>query len=349
MGNMNFNEFVDYVKEHLFEHKPYYREACDITISHVAKNNGVTLTGLSIRETGFVLAPTIYMDGYFREYEEGRVIEAIMGEILFIFENSKNECDRDFDVDFINSFKNVEALIGARLINGPVNEARLGGMPHYKFGDLAVIFHIEMTLESHGPGLITVTNEMLKHWGIDASTLFETAQNNMLSNNPAVVKRIEAVMLEMIEATGRNPDISEEAMAFFKERAYNEDITSGMYVLSNKTASNGAIAMLQPGFIENISLKAGMDIFILPSSIHECILVPDDGSFDVQTLKKLINEVNTTQVPPEEVLSYNVYKFDYSSLQFLNAETYEPIVLEDVSKGFTVMFTPDQSEDECRA
>ena len=54
----------------------------------------------------------------------------------------------------------------------------------------------------------------------------------------------------------------------------------------------------------------GGDFFLLPSSIHEVILVPDNGKMDYRELEKMVHEVNETQVRPTERLSDNVYHYD---------------------------------------
>ena len=56
--------------------------------------------------------------------------------------------------------------------------------------------------------------------------------------------------------------------------------------------------------------EMGNNFFILPSSVHEVILLPDTGNEDSEDLKKIINAVNTTQVAPEEVLSDTLYRYD---------------------------------------
>jgi len=61
--------------------------------------------------------------------------------------------------------------------------------------------------------------------------------------------------------------------------------------------------------IEELSSIFGRDLYILPSSIHEVLVTPDNGLYEVEDLKKMVKEVNDTEVSPEERLSYSVYKY----------------------------------------
>ena len=51
------------------------------------------------------------------------------------------------------------------------------------------------------------------------------------------------------------------------------------------------------------------DLLILPSSIHEVLLIPDDHQKGYDFYMKMVDEVNRTQVEPEEVLSYKLYRY----------------------------------------
>lgn len=346
MDNMKFNEFIDYVREHIFDARPELQTTCEISVNQVNKNNGLQLTGLTIREEHTNIAPTIYLDGYFKDYENGRDIDSVVGEVFKIYENSAGEAAKGFDTEFLAKFENVEDRIGCRLINGAKNEGRLENMPHYKFGDLAVIFHIEIAMDQHGLGTITINDAMMEQWGIEPSKLMEAARANMEYGNAGKIRPIESVLIDIMAAKGELPDLPEDFFEMLEERATRDEITPGMYVLSNRTGVNGAVAMIQPGLLEEFAEKAGTNIYILPSSIHECILLPDDGNMTAEGLKEMVSEVNVNEVLPEEVLSDNVYMYDREAKQLMIAETREPMILEDVTKGFTMMYDPTKKVEE---
>ena len=82
-----------------------------------------------------------------------------------------------------------------------------------------------------------------------------------------------------------------------------------MKVLSNTRRIEGAVCILYPGVLESLAREEGHDLYILPSSIHEVILLPDTGAPSAEELKRMVREVNDTQVAPEEVLSYSLYRY----------------------------------------
>ena len=68
--------------------------------------------------------------------------------------------------------------------------------------------------------------------------------------------------------------------------------------------------MIYPGVLRALADDLGENFYILPSSVHEILLLPDSGAEDARYLREMIREVNATQVEPEEVLSDNLYYFD---------------------------------------
>lgn len=83
-----------------------------------------------------------------------------------------------------------------------------------------------------------------------------------------------------------------------------------MKVLSNTKRLHGAVCMLYPGVLKEMADRMGGDFFILPSSVHETILLPDAGEGLNGALRQMIREVNSTKVAPEEVLSDTLYRYD---------------------------------------
>lgn len=83
-----------------------------------------------------------------------------------------------------------------------------------------------------------------------------------------------------------------------------------MYVLTNENKYLGAAALLYPYVLNHIGKVLKNNFYVLPSSIHECILVPDSGQYSRMELMSMVREVNESQVAKEEILSYEVYYYD---------------------------------------
>ena len=80
-----------------------------------------------------------------------------------------------------------------------------------------------------------------------------------------------------------------------------------MLILTNQYKIYGATTMLYPGILKKISDKLDSDLVLIPSSIHEFLVLPRTIHDDIPTLNSFINEVNSTEVTDEEILSDHVY------------------------------------------
>ena len=83
-----------------------------------------------------------------------------------------------------------------------------------------------------------------------------------------------------------------------------------MYVLTNQSKTNGAGVLVQDGVLEKVGGMIGSDFYVLPSSIHEVLIVPDNGNMRLAELEDMVREVNATQVAPEDLLSDKVQYYD---------------------------------------
>ena len=91
---------------------------------------------------------------------------------------------------------------------------------------------------------------------------------------------------------------------------------SGMYVASNSDKLNGSSVILYRDMLKNFAESHDVEkLYILPSSLHEVIIIPDDANMekDIQMLNEMVVSVNCTQVQPEEILSDHVYVYEYST------------------------------------
>ena len=354
-NNMNFKDFIDYVTEHVLDDHPELKAVCDVTVAPVKKNNGIELTGLSIRMQDINIAPTIYLENYYKDYQAGRPMESVMEELYNVYEANRPDRMGEFNTDFLESFDNCCDRITCRLVSGSRNAEALDGMANLKFGDLAITFQVVAVIDNRGQGTINISDRMLEEWGKDTHDLLHAALHNQMFDHPGQIKPIETVLLDML-AKGDNPNEIPDDFIENLEARVDSDEVFGMYVMSNRYGMYGATAMLEQGLLSDFVDKAGTNVYILPSSVHECIVIPDTGEMDLDQLKSMVFEVNRTQVAPQEVLSDTVYLFDKDTHQLLIAETREPMEIQDPKRAFSIMWdpadhdafltTPDNAPDE---
>ena len=87
------------------------------------------------------------------------------------------------------------------------------------------------------------------------------------------------------------------------------DHPAGLYVLSNEEMYFGAVTIFYPGLLSVIADEFGSDLFILPSSVHECLILPCSQGIDPHALASIVRTVNETEVAEEDILSFSVYRY----------------------------------------
>ena len=184
------------------------------------------------------------------------------------------------------------------------NKKMLEGIPHKTVGDIAVVYRIDLQ-----DATTLVTNQLLEEYGITAEQLHADAVTAQIANHPPVLKNMSEIMAEM---SGGMFDMPE----------------SPMWVASIEGGMNGASVTQIPGFLEESAERLGGDFFVLPSSVHEVLFVPDDGSFERTELENMVRGVNAHEVSEADFLSNSIYHYDSVERVFEKAETFESRVAE---------------------
>lgn len=164
---------------------------------------------------------------------------------------------------------------------------------------------------------------LLENWKVSIDRIDELACKNTPDLFPEKLRSMNEIMKELIQ--------EQFASSFDGDDNTYEDILSQlmdgekedkaeMYVLSNAINMNGASVLLYPGVLHNFAMEQKSNFYILPSSIHETILLPADKKLSKESLCQMVSEVNSTQVPVEEILSNEVYYYDMTSDEFHIAE-----------------------------
>ena len=191
----------------------------------------------------------------------------------------------------------------------------LKNTPHTEKEDLSFIYKV-MIGESSADGVATITikEEHMAVWGVTVEDLHSLAMKNSQEKLPAKVQSMNDIMLEMLGRDGL-PEEVVEAMIM------NMPPENQMYVISNSNSVNGASAIFYSDALAELSDRlGGVDLFVLPSSVHEVIAVSTDMGTP-EMLAQMVQEVNGTQVSLEEQLSDHVYKFDAKTRELALADT----------------------------
>ena len=284
---MEYKEFVEYIKMNA----GYIAgEGGNITINHVIKNNGCEMDGLVIMEKGKDIAPTIYLDSFYELYTNGENIKNIIRQIEVIYEQNKNNVT--FDVNILKD------KIVYKVVNYRSNEKLLEQVPHKRILDLAVVFYCLLDNEYGRSATALIYNNNLKNWNVTIDDVYKAA----LKNTPDLLHSKISSMAALFEKCGVNVDGEEVDLKDY--------VPSDMYVLTNESKLNGAACILYENVLYDFAQKLGADLYILPSSVHEVILLPKLSMFEKDELVNMVKEVNTEGVAADEVLSDHVYEYN---------------------------------------
>ena len=261
-------------------------EEC-LEIHRVLKNNGVTLTGISIRKKQENVVPIIYLDEYYERYRLGENIESLSQELLL--QRAEAPLPPEWDYRAILNFEEIREQVVFRLVNRQKNEKLLQSVPYLPVFDLAILFYVMVSDENAEECSILIRNSHMDLWKISIATLYETARKNTPLLQPYMFQPLS----EYIQVL--------KCHDFFE---------SPIWILTNIQGLYGASAVLYPKMPKRIYEKLGQSYFLLPSSIHEFLVVPESSVIYPDKLRDIVCEVNETHMEKEEVLGDSIYHFD---------------------------------------
>lgn len=287
----------------------------DLRICKVTKNNAIELDSLVMLKKDHNFAPNIYLLPYYEEYLKGTQINELAKKLCNTYREYKAPSISDH---FSYSYQDIKAFITYRLVNYQKNRRLLENIPHIKFLDLAITFHCLVREDKDGIGTIRITNEHCRTWEVTPQELYQIAADNTRGLLPASIQSMDDVILGMLkeESAKDNNSVLSEAMHTDID-IHNLEDQRKMYILTNQKGINGATCLLYQDVLKDFSKRIHSDFYILPSSIHEVILVPYDASLSREVLTEMVKDVNRTQVACDEILSDNVYLYSIKKNRIL--------------------------------
>ena len=300
-------EIKEFGKMLAAEIKDVLGDVYDIGFNEIVKNNGVVKNALTIRKEGEFVSPTIYIDSFFEEYRNGMMLMSIVSEIIKMYRCSVVPA-AGLEMDFFRDFSEVSGRLYYKLVNYEKNRLVLKDVPYRRLLDLAMVPLCKVESDVIGNGNVTVTNTHLKMWEISEEELWENIKENAPKIAPVKIQGLPDVLQRI---TGCEDDLFP---------------ICGIYVVSNSADCLGAGSVFYPGVLKGIADDMECDLFIIPSSIHEVLVLPEsECGIDVYHLRSIIHEVNTSTVSNEEILSDNLYIYRSESDSVFIADDEEEI------------------------
>lgn len=317
---MTFHVFTQKVQAAL---QKYYGDHTTLEIQKVTKNNGLELTGIVIREEASDVASTIYLEQFFDEYEEGVSMSDTVRRIIRIYETNKEK--QNIDMSFFYDYTEIRKRLSCRLINRDLNEKLLEKVPHRLMENLAMVYQCLLIDDDFGCASLVIEYSHLKFWDVTEHQLFQ----DVLKNMPVILPAMQIPMQHFVQDNIRK--MLEDRMELFQEQVKKEfdhedwetvmDNLTEMFsegcpeeleelrILTNCHKFYGAAVILYPGLLERLAEEFAESFFILPSSVHEVILLADTGDREIARLREMVCEVNRTNVSADEFLSDDIYYY----------------------------------------
>ena len=311
---MDFEEFRERLMEDLKDSlqdrtgKEYTADA-----NHVKKLQNADYDGIVIRPEGEQVGVNLDAQMLFKAYESGKSYDEVVEQATNIvaegFENQPS-----FSVEDFSNYDVMKEKLAIQVVSTERNTEMLEKIPHKEVEDMSMVCRFVVGNNENEMGTVLVTNQMLESYGITGEQLFNDAAKYAPELRPSEIKGMADVLAEMMGV-----DVSElgETMGM------PESPELPMYVASTHDKMNGAGIIGYPGFMDMASEKVGGDFFLLPSSVHEVLLIPDDRKTDYRNLESMVREVNATQVELKDQLSDNVYHYDSKEKVFELAEKFD--------------------------
>ena len=305
MSRVSFQEFADTVAANIRDHLPEsYRDA-EVKVTEFQKLNESYL-GMTVRQEGQTVVPNINLTAQYETYlRDGADMDAAYRRIA-----DQVQLSPDFQTAWLSDYDEVKSHLFIRVSDARENEDFLSSVPHKTVDGLAVSYHIAMPGPEGAMASTVINNQMLESYGISQDQLHEDAVKNAQEMLPARFTSMAAMMMGL---TGMDVDLMEEAPPGMPQ----------LMVLTNEQGMNGASVLFYPGQLDAVANNIHSDFFVLPSSIHETLILADDGLTDYRDLQTMVQQINQAEVAPNERLSDHVYHYDAADHVLERAETFE--------------------------
>ena len=289
---MSYEQFIERMEEKL-------RGSLDggrsLYVRQVTKNNGMKRKGIVFCEPGVNVSPTIYLEEYYERYRQGCSFEQVADQILSLYAHVRTR--HSWEGEFVTKYVNVRPRLIYQLINREKNRELLRQVPYVPYLDLAIVFHVLVDMkEDDRIATMLVRNEHLEWWKVTKEEIYEEARANTERLLPEEFTTLYALLTEEEGPAAPEEDPDER-------RGYS------MYILTNRIRNFGAAAVLYKDVLKHIGSYLKEDFYVLPSSIHEVIIVPDSSAPSWRETAMVVKEINETQVREEEVLSDIPYHY----------------------------------------
>lgn len=316
MNNLNFEQFKVWLQENIKTYLPKEYADAEIMFRNMEKL-GQSYTGMIVHVEGEKISPVLDTDQFYAAYQKGVAPEQFLADMAT--QIKRREILED--MEWLSDYSAVREHLFIRVSNAEKNAGILRNVPHKTMEDLALTYHVEVALAGEDMASVMINDTMLSEYGISAEQLHEDALNNSQAVLPATLDSMWNILAEMLP-----PE-------FQSNLTPPEGMDGDLLVLTNTARIHGAATLFYPGIMDEIAKEVQGDYFVLPSSIHEALILPATNMMDYRELEVMVQQVNAAEVDPKEQLSDRVYHYSAKEHRFERADHYEERLKEEQKKA----------------
>ena len=265
----------------------------------VILNNGTTHIALILYKNGEKLHPQIYLERFFEDYKRGKTMKEILQDVMTTYEEALKNINPD-SLSGIEDWEQVKGRLAFRLLSKERNKETLENYVYKEFLDLAAIVTFCAEIDEQGVKAIRVTHDLDELWNVSKEEILQAAEENTEALFPVRMEPILDTLCRVADIS--RDDLPEEVLA--------EEDSPQIMVLTNYLGVNGATVLLYDSFLQQVYEKLRGKFIILPSSIHEVIVMPLASAPPITDSQKMVEQINRSAVREEEILSDSVYLYD---------------------------------------
>lgn len=299
---MDFKEFVKEIMDEMGREFPDH-EVCE---ERVQKLQNRSYNGVVVRKKGSKIGVVLDVDEYYLRLISGCGLSEIFSDIKDVVE-SKLFPAEGFDPDMLKDYERLKENLMIQVVPVEGNEEMLLNIPHKIIEDIAVVYRFVLSQDENGESSILINTENLQNLGISAEQMMKDAEKVCERKYPLTVRSMESILSNVTKEMVKGLDL---------------------WVVSNENGKYGAAVIAYPNVFEKIAEKVGSGFYIIPSSIHELIVLPDNSEIKAQEIDRIIEIVNNSELVAADRLTYHSYHYDKGSGIFERAVVYEERMLE---------------------
>ena len=278
--------------------------AVEISREEVVKANDNRAFGLRMTCKGAGAGWTVYLNDLYARYEDGADLEDMLSEAVARCEDGLR-CQPPLSPEALRlDFDSIRDRLSVRLLGVMNNISYMAGRPYIDVGcGLALIAVIGCDSSRFSEWFVSVTNELLEsEIGCSREELLTAAMDNTMRMEPPM-------LVSLSDYVYANYTGSRKVQNYLKDPVMADEKRHGSFMLTNESTFFGAAVLFYPGIMERIGEILGCGYYVLPSSIHEVMIIPDAAEPDVQDMADTVLEANATVVDRNELLSDNVFHY----------------------------------------